>query len=92
MIQITPAIAIDEREIHEVFIRASGPGGQHVNKVASAVQILFHVTGSLSLTKDVQQRLIKISGGRITEDGILIPKSCINYFQKRSYAFNISEL
>lgn len=72
MIYITPAISIDEREIQEDFIRASGPGGQNVNKVATAVQIRFHVGNSPSLPDDVRRRLMRMAGRRITEDGLLI--------------------
>ena len=72
MIHITPTIAIDESEIHYEFIRASGPGGQNVNKVSTAVQLRFHVGTSPSLPDDVRERLIHLAGRRITEDGILI--------------------
>lgn len=72
MIQITPAIAIDEGEIQEEFIRASGPGGQNVNKVATAVQLRFDVAHSPSLPDDVRQRLVRLAGRRMTEEGVLI--------------------
>ena len=72
MIQITSSIFLDEREILFEFIRGSGPGGQNVNKVASAVQLRFDVHGSLSLPDDVRQRLIHLAGRRITEEGILV--------------------
>ncbi len=72
MIQITPAIAIDEGEIQEEFIRASGPGGQNVNKVATAVQLRFDVAHSPSLPDDVRQRLARLAGRRMTEEGVLI--------------------
>ncbi len=72
MIHITPTIAIDESEIHYEFIRASGPGGQNVNKVSTAVQLRFDVGTSPSLPDDVRERLIHLAGRRITEDGILI--------------------
>ncbi|MCU0485489.1 MAG: aminoacyl-tRNA hydrolase [Anaerolineales bacterium] len=72
MIQITSSIFLDEREILFEFIRASGPGGQNVNKVASAVQLRFDVQGSPSLPDDVRQRLIHLAGRRITEEGILV--------------------
>jgi len=72
MIRITRTIAIDEREIQEHFVRASGPGGQNVNKVATAVELRFDVANSPSLSEEVRKRLITLAGNRITEDGILI--------------------
>jgi ribosome-associated protein len=72
MIAVTDAIAIDEREISESFVRASGPGGQNVNKVASAVQLRFDVRRSPSLPNDVAIRLMKLAGSRLTQDGVLV--------------------
>jgi len=72
MIQITPAIAIDEKEIVEEFVRSSGPGGQNVNKVATAVQLRFDVANSPTLPREVKERLLRISGKKMTEGGILI--------------------
>jgi len=72
MIHITRTIEIDESEIQEYFIRASGPGGQNVNKVATTVQLRFDVANSCSLPEEVRKRLISLAGNRITEDGILI--------------------
>jgi ribosome-associated protein len=84
MIHITPTLAIDESEIQWEFIRASGPGGQNVNKVASAVQLRFDVVNSPSLPDDVRERLIRLAGQRMTEDGVLI----INARQYRTQSRN----
>jgi ribosome-associated protein len=72
MISITQTISIDEREIQERFMLASGPGGQNVNKVATAVQLRFDVAGSPSLAEEVRARLIRLAGRRITHEGVLI--------------------
>ena len=72
MIEINPGARIDERELEFDFIRASGPGGQNVNKVASSVQLRFDVRNSPSLPPDVKERLIKLAGSHVTEDGVLI--------------------
>lgn len=72
MIQITRTIAIDEREIEESFVRASGPGGQHVNKTSSAVQLRFDARRSPSLPEPVRARLERLAGHRLTQDGVII--------------------
>ncbi|MBI1209011.1 MAG: aminoacyl-tRNA hydrolase [Azospirillum sp.] len=72
MIEITRSIAIDEREIEESFIRASGPGGQNVNKLSTAVQIRFNVRHSPSLPTVVRERLERLAGRRLTRDGVLV--------------------
>jgi ribosome-associated protein len=72
MIRITPHLSIDESELQEHFIRASGPGGQNVNKVSTAVQLRFDVAHSPSLSDDVRRRLKNLAGNRLTEEGVLI--------------------
>jgi ribosome-associated protein len=72
MIRITETITIDESEIQEQFIRASGPGGQHVNRAATAVQLRFDAAHSRSLPVAVRKRLIRLAGSRMTKDGVLI--------------------
>ena len=72
MIPVTIKIALDEREITESFVRASGPGGQNVNKVASAVQLRFDVRRSPSLPQDVRGRLERLAGSRLTRDGVIV--------------------
>ncbi len=72
MIRVTPAIELDEKEILISFIRASGPGGQNVNKVSTAVQLRFDVRHSPSLPYPVRQRLERIAGHRVSGDGVLI--------------------
>ncbi|MCH7542047.1 MAG: aminoacyl-tRNA hydrolase [Proteobacteria bacterium] len=72
MIRITPSIAIAESEIEERFIRASGPGGQNVNKLASAVQLRFDAAHSPSLPDEVRARLIRLAGKRVNAAGVLV--------------------
>jgi ribosome-associated protein len=72
MIRITDRISIDEGELEESFIRASGPGGQNVNKLASAVQLRFDVRRSPSLSDDLRTRLERLAGRRLTRDGVLV--------------------
>jgi ribosome-associated protein len=72
MIRITDTVSIDEDEISESFIRSSGPGGQNVNKLATAVQLRFDVRHSPSLTHEVRARLERLAGKRLTRDGVLV--------------------
>ena len=72
MIQITPEIAIAEDELVESFVRSSGPGGQNVNKVSSAVQLRFDIRRSPSLPNDVALRMMRLAGKRLTKDGVIV--------------------
>jgi len=72
MIQVNEHIVLDESEIQEEFVRSSGPGGQNVNRVATAVQLRFDIANSASLPEDVRRRLLRLGGSRVTRDGILI--------------------
>jgi ribosome-associated protein len=72
MIRITDHVSIDERELEERFIRASGPGGQNVNKLNTAVQLRFDVRHSPSLRDDIRARLERLAGQRLTNDGVLV--------------------
>ena len=86
MIQVTPHIAIDESELVESFVRSSGPGGQNVNKVSSAVQLRFDARRSRSLPNDVAIRLMKIAGKRLTKDGVIVIAAQQHRQQERNRA------
>jgi len=72
MLRITSTISIDPGELEEVFVRASGPGGQNVNKVSTAVQLRFDVARSPALPELVRRRLRELAGKRLTSDGVLV--------------------
>ncbi len=72
MLKITDQISLDERELEERFVRASGPGGQNVNKVSTAVELRFDVVGSPSLPEGVRVRLARLAGRRLSDEGILV--------------------
>ncbi len=72
MVEITPTLSLEDNELRFDFIRASGPGGQNVNKVASAIKLYFDVRQSPSLRDEVKERLAKLAGKRMTESGVLV--------------------
>ena len=86
MILITPSISIGEDEVEEHFIRASGPGGQNVNKLASAVQLRFDVRRSPRLPEDVRARLERLAGRRLTREGVLVINAQRHRTQERNRA------
>jgi ribosome-associated protein len=72
MIQVTEDIAIDERDLDERFVRASGPGGQNVNKVSTAVQLKFDAWNAEGLPDDVRERLVRLAGSRASREGVIL--------------------
>jgi ribosome-associated protein len=84
MIRITPSISIGAGELEEHFIRASGPGGQNVNKLASAVQLRFDVRRSPSLPDDVRARLERLAGRRLTREGVIVINAQRHRTQERN--------
>jgi ribosome-associated protein len=92
VIPVTPSIAIDEGEVSETFIRGSGPGGQNVNKVATAVQLRFDVRNSPSLPEEVKIRLERLAGRRLTLDGVLIITAQSHRTQERNRADALERL
>jgi ribosome-associated protein len=72
MLHITPTLSIPNDELSCTFVRASGPGGQNVNKVSTAAQLRFDVRNSPSLTEEVKTRIVKLAGNKITQEGVLV--------------------
>jgi ribosome-associated protein len=92
MIAITSTITIDPSEIEEVFIRASGPGGQNVNKVSSAVQLRFDLRNSAALPDDVRARAERLAGRRLSKDGVIIITARRHRTQERNRADALDRL
>ena len=92
MIHVAPGIDLDENELVFDFVRSSGPGGQNVNKVATAVQLRFDVAHSPALPEDVRARLIKLAGQRVTDEGVLIIEARTTRSQTRNREAAVEQL
>lgn len=92
MIRITDTIELDEREIQETFVRASGPGGQNVNKLSTAVELRFDARHSKSLPDEVSIRLQHLAGRRLTKDGVIVIEAQRHRTQERNRADALERL
>src|SRR5216117_1245418 len=92
MIRITDDISLDDSEIEESFVRSSGPGGQNVNKLSTAVQLRFDLRGSPSLPNDVAIRAMRLAGKRLTKDGVLVIIAQNHRTQERNRADALARL
>jgi ribosome-associated protein len=86
MIRITPRISLEDSEVSEEFMRASGPGGQNVNKVETAVRLRFDAAGSPSLPEPVRARLLRLAGARLTREGVIVIEAQRYRTQERNRA------
>jgi ribosome-associated protein len=92
MIPVTPSLELDERDLDERFIRASGPGGQNVNKVSTAVELRFRLGGYTVLPDDVRARLETLAGRRLTLDGEIVIRADEHRTQERNRAEALARL
>ncbi|MDX2276771.1 MAG: alternative ribosome rescue aminoacyl-tRNA hydrolase ArfB [Hyphomonadaceae bacterium] len=92
MIPVTPDISLDERDLEERFVRASGPGGQNVNKVSTAVELRFRIDGHTALPEDVRERLARLAGRRLTNEGEIIIQAVAHRTQERNRADALARL
>lgn len=92
MLQVTPDILINEDDIEFEFVRSSGPGGQNVNKVSTAVQLRFNIDTSLDIPARVRERLIKLAGSRLTKDNVLVIEASAFRSQEKNRGDAVSRL
>lgn len=92
MIPVTPSLALDERDLEERFIRASGPGGQNVNKVSTAVELRFNMNGFTEMPEDVRARLERLAGRRLTLDGEIVIRADEHRTQDRNRSEALARL
>jgi ribosome-associated protein len=92
MIPVTPSLALDERDLEERFVRASGPGGQNVNKVSTAVELRFDMNGYTEFPDDVRARLERLAGRRLTLDGEIVIRADEHRTQDRNRSEALARL